>query len=126
MREPDHFYLDICANPITFVTRFDTHGSVQTRRLCHHAQKADMPTTGYSAAKQVDTSPSGSSQAANTDPAEKAVFCADLNGEFVGCNAAFTRWFGYAPQELTGRDFSALFISKEKNRSEEHTSELQS
>jgi PAS domain S-box-containing protein len=87
------------------------------KRLCHHhAQKADMPTTGYSAAKQVDTSPSGSSQAVNTDPAEKAVFCADLNGEFVGCNAAFTRWFRYAPQELTGRDFSALFISEEKNQ----------
>ena len=77
-----------------------------------------MPTTGYSAAKQVDTSPSGSSQAVNTGPAEKAVFCADLNGEFVGCNAAFTRWFRYAPQELIGRDFSALFISKEKNQKE--------
>lgn len=77
-----------------------------------------MPTTGYSAAKQVDTSPSGSSQGVNTDSAEKAVFCADLNGEFVGCNAAFTRWFHYAPQELTGRDFSALFISKENNQKE--------
>jgi transcriptional regulator with PAS, ATPase and Fis domain len=89
------------------------------KRLCHHhAQKADMPTTGYSAAKQVDTSPSGSSQAVNAEPGEKAVFCADLNGEFVGCNAAFTRWFRYAPQELTGRDFSALFISKQNNQKE--------
>jgi PAS domain S-box-containing protein len=77
-----------------------------------------MPTTGYSAAKQVDTTPSGSSQAANPEPGEKAVFCADLNGEFVGCNAAFTRWFRYAPQELTGRDFSALFISKQNNQKE--------
>ena len=50
---------------------------------------------------------------------EPAIFCADLNGEFVGCNSSFTRLFGYSPQELGGRDFSALFTSKEKSRVEE-------
>jgi PAS domain S-box-containing protein len=38
-----------------------------------------------------------------------AVFSADLNGDFTACNSAFTRLFGYAPQELLGRHFSALF-----------------
>ena len=38
-----------------------------------------------------------------------AVFSADLNGDFTACNSAFTKLFGYAPQELLGRHFSALF-----------------
>jgi PAS domain S-box-containing protein len=45
-------------------------------------------------------------------PGEAAIFCANLNGQFVGCNSVFTRLFGYLPQELTGRDFSALFTEK--------------
>jgi PAS domain S-box-containing protein len=57
----------------------------------------------------------GTHAAANGGSAETAVFCADLNGEFAGCNAAFTRLFGYSPQELSGRDFSALFTPKEKS-----------
>ena len=43
---------------------------------------------------------------------EAAIFCANLNGQFVGCNSVFTRLFGYSPQELTGRDFSALFMER--------------
>jgi PAS domain S-box-containing protein len=46
---------------------------------------------------------------------ETAIFCVDLDGEFLGWNAAFTRLFGYSPEELNGRDFSALFISGPKS-----------
>jgi PAS domain S-box-containing protein len=71
-----------------------------------------MPTAGHKAAQyEPNSSPSSISAA---DSSEKAVFCADLNGQFVGCNSAFSRLFGYGPQELSGRDFSALFTSKEK------------
>jgi len=55
----------------------------------------------------------------NPEVGEPAIFCADLNGEFVGCNSLFTRLFGYSAQELGGRDFSALFTAKEKSRGEE-------
>jgi PAS domain S-box-containing protein len=43
-----------------------------------------------------------------------AVFSADLRGEFISCNAAFSSLFGYSPQELLGRDFSALFSLTQK------------
>ena len=59
---------------------------------------------------------SDSEQAANTSPtkgaaqsASLAIFSANLRGEFVACNAAFTKLLGYAPPELLGRDLSALF-----------------
>jgi PAS domain S-box-containing protein len=50
---------------------------------------------------------------------QAAVFCANLNGEFVGCNSAFSKLFGYSPQELNGRDVSALFT--ERNHSQGKT-----
>jgi PAS domain S-box-containing protein len=43
-----------------------------------------------------------------------AVFSADLQGEFIACNSAFTALFGYSPAEVLGRDFSALFSRTEK------------
>lgn len=71
-----------------------------------------MPTVGHKAAHyQSGSSPSSISSA---HPSDKALFCADLTGEIVGCNSAFTRMFGYGPQELSGRDFSALFTTKER------------
>jgi PAS domain S-box-containing protein len=51
---------------------------------------------------------------------ETAIFCVDLDGEFLGWNAAFTRLFGYSPGELNGRDFSALFISGHKSSAREN------
>ena len=51
----------------------------------------------------------------NSDsPSLMAVFYADLQGEFSACNAAFSQLIGYSPQELIGRDFSALFASLDK------------
>jgi PAS domain S-box-containing protein len=44
-----------------------------------------------------------------------AVFSADLQGEFTGCNSVFTQLFGYSPQELLGRNFAALFAAAEKS-----------
>jgi PAS domain S-box-containing protein len=43
-----------------------------------------------------------------------AVFSADLQGDFTACNSTFTQLFGYSPQELLGRNFSALFALTEK------------
>jgi PAS domain S-box-containing protein len=43
-----------------------------------------------------------------------AVFSTDLQGEFLGCNAAFSELAGYTPQELRGRDFATIFASTEK------------
>ena len=50
-----------------------------------------------------------------------AVFSADLQGDFTGCNAIFTQIFGYSPQELLGRNFSALFAPTEKAERDDQT-----
>ncbi len=42
-------------------------------------------------------------------PQQMGVFYADLQGEFVACNAEFTRLFSYPSQDLMGREFGALF-----------------
>jgi PAS domain S-box-containing protein len=57
-------------------------------------------------AVRTDTSTAGSS--------DMAVFSADLQGDFTACNSTFTQLFGYSPQELLGRNFSALFAPTEK------------
>jgi PAS domain S-box-containing protein len=38
-----------------------------------------------------------------------AIFSTNLRGEFVACNSAFTKLLGYSPQDLIGRDLSAMF-----------------
>jgi PAS domain S-box-containing protein len=48
-----------------------------------------------------------------------AVFHADFQGEFSACNSEFTQLFGYSPQELAGRDFTALFAQAEKSTVED-------
>jgi PAS domain S-box-containing protein len=50
-----------------------------------------------------------------------AVFSADLQGDFTACNSTFTQLFGYSPQELLGRNFSALFAPTEKADREDQT-----
>jgi len=47
---------------------------------------------------------------AETAPANRGVFYADLQGQFGACNAGFVQMFGYSIAELIGRDFSALFV----------------
>src|SRR5579863_3411547 len=69
------------------------------------------------------------SQNAMSEPQSKtdqiAVFYADLQGEFGACNSAFSQLFGYAPQELIGREFTALF-SRSGRASEKERAPLQS
>lgn len=48
--------------------------------------------------------------------AEIAVFHTNLEGEFIACNSAFSHLFGYSPQELVEREFSALFAPAENAR----------
>jgi PAS domain S-box-containing protein len=55
----------------------------------------------------------GGEPAASKQP-EMAVFSTDLQGGFRACNAGFTGLVGYSPQELLGRDLSAIFASTEK------------
>ena len=47
-------------------------------------------------------------------PTDKAFLCAGLDGGFLACNTAFSQLLGYSPEELSGRDFSALFSPREK------------
>jgi len=42
-------------------------------------------------------------------PIQVAVFSADLQGNFTGCNQAFSQLVGYTPQELAARSFGAVF-----------------
>ena len=56
----------------------------------------------------------GGAQPHGTNPAPMAVFSSDLQGDFTACNAVFTELLGYSPQELLGRNFSALFAPAEK------------
>ncbi|HZQ94152.1 MAG TPA: sigma 54-interacting transcriptional regulator [Candidatus Sulfotelmatobacter sp.] len=77
-----------------------------------------MSSAGTSSAPHPQPTSPRTDSTGTAEPAEKAVFCVDLNGEFVGCNSAFARMFGYEARELTGRDFSALFTSQEKTRTQ--------
>ncbi len=70
------------------------------------------------------TSPAGTGDAAATSD-KMAVFYADLQGEFGACNSAFTQLFAYSPQELIGREFTALFSCSEKAKEQERA-QLQS
>jgi PAS domain S-box-containing protein len=77
-----------------------------------------MPTAGYSSGA-IDKSASSRDSRCKQDPRANAVFSLELNGEFAGCNEAFSRLIGYSTQELSGRDFSALFAPHEKVQNRE-------
>src|SRR5271169_63372 len=81
-----------------------------------------MPTPHQSSDQQEPfTSASADGVLAVSAQAQMAVFSADVQGEFTACNAAFTRLFEYSPQELLGRDFSALFSRTEKTNGEDRS-----
>jgi PAS domain S-box-containing protein len=44
-------------------------------------------------------------------PAAMAAFSTDLSGDFTACSLAFTQLTGYSPEELLGRNFSALLAT---------------
>ncbi len=70
----------------------------------------NMPTSRYNSDQYEPPAvfrTNGSAKEESSAP--QAVFYADLQGEVGACNAAFTSLMGYAPEELVGRDFSALF-----------------
>lgn len=79
-----------------------------------------MPTSPYSSDR------AGPSAVLRADVAEDrssgvpeaVVFCLDTEGEFLAWNSAFMAFFGYSPAQLSGRDFSALFSSSEKNQTQ--------
>src|SRR3546814_7159336 len=55
-----------------------------------------------------------------------AVCVVDPDGRFVFVSAACERIFGYTPEEMLGRRSIDLVHPDDRERSEEHTSELQS
>ena len=66
---------------------------------------------------QPSNSPGMSSEGpAASEALGPAVFCADIQGRFSGCNSGFVRLLGYSAPELIGRDFSALFKDKDGNQ----------
>lgn len=75
-----------------------------------------MPRAGYSTA--LDSESNSTRRTPTPATPEKGLFCADLEGEFLACNSAFSQLFGYSPEELSGRDFSALFSSRENGQPE--------
>ncbi len=74
-----------------------------------------MPTPQRSSDQQASLTAArdGRELAASGQP-PMAVFSADLQGEFIACNSAFTALFGYSSAEVFGRDFSALFTPAAK------------
>ena len=77
-----------------------------------------MPTAGYSSGA-IEKSALSRDSGCKEESRSNAVFSLELNGEFAGCNEAFSRLIGYSTQELAGRDFSALFIPREKVQNRE-------
>src|SRR5580704_9286927 len=49
----------------------------------------------------------------------EAIFTADLQGNFLACNPAFTQLFGFRPKELAGRKFAGLFSHQEKSNKQD-------
>jgi PAS domain S-box-containing protein len=47
-------------------------------------------------------------------PPSMAIFSSDLTGDLTACNPAFSQLLGYLPEELLGRNFSALFAQAGK------------
>jgi two-component system response regulator AtoC len=84
-----------------------------------------MPTSNRNSGLPSSTgdSPQGGDRSASAvnsaSSVEPAVFSSDLQGNFTACNHTFTQLFGYAPQELLGRKFAALFSSGENGQKED-------
>jgi PAS domain S-box-containing protein len=77
-------------------------------------RNSDQSLNGGQAAGSESAGSADTSKPQAASPAPTAVFSSDLQGEFTACNSAFTQLFGYSPQELLGRNFSALFAPAEK------------
>jgi PAS domain S-box-containing protein len=81
----------------------------------------NMSTSRYSSDQHEPPAISRVNGAAKEESAApQAVFYADLQGELGACNMAFTSLMGYAPEELVGRDFFALFTEAGKRNGDGH------
>ena len=104
--------------PITFVIFPRRHFSVEAlscvtinpKRLSMsilHSSSDERPLINSRSDSQIAVTVGATKPTAS--PAALAVFSANLGGEFTACNFAFTKLLGYAPEEIMGRHFSALF-----------------
>ena len=102
---------------VTFVTSSCTPFSLRVPACVTIVPKRlAMPTSRQSWDQNALVTTAGNNGATDHGSAhpQMAVFHIDLQGEFIACNSAFTQLLGYSPQELVGRDFSALFTPVEK------------
>lgn len=120
----------------TFVT-FVTYGwtvchrnahscvNIHPKRLCMSTSNRNSdpqpPLNGGQALNSASNVATGGAKPHGANPAPIAVFSSDLQGDFTACNAAFTNLLGYTPQELLGRNFSALFAPAEKSNREDQS-----
>jgi two-component system response regulator AtoC len=79
------------------------------------------PLNGGQALNSESKVATGGAKPHGANPAPLAVFSSDLQGDFTACNAVFTDLLGYTPQELLGRNFSALFAPAEKSNREDQS-----
>ena len=63
----------------------------------HNSEQYGTASTSQTKTSSLESSPAN------------AIFYADISGRFGGCNAAFTKLFGFSPAELIGRDCFPLF-----------------
>ena len=90
----------------------------------NHNPEERLPLNGGQSAGLENAVTTGISKGNGASSTRMAVFSADLHGEFTGCSQAFAELLGYAPQEVLGRSFSALFAPAE-NANREDQSRLQ-
>src|SRR3954463_11623612 len=75
-------------------------------------KRPTMPPSRHSSQPSAPPAISGAESEPGPETAVKlAVFHADLQGQFTGCNSVFCRLMGYPMGELIGRDFTALFVA---------------
>ena len=87
----------------------------------NHNPEEQSPLNGGQSAGLDSAVTTGTPKGAGASSTLMAVFATDLSGEFTGCSAAFAQLLGYAPQEVLGRSFSALFAPAENTNREDQS-----
>jgi PAS domain S-box-containing protein len=87
----------------------------------NHNPEEQSPLNGGQSAGLDSAVSTATPKGAGATSTQIAVFSTDLSGEFTGCSAAFAQLLGYAPQEVLGRSFSALFAPAENTNREDQS-----
>src|SRR3954462_12111093 len=111
---------------ITFVMSFRTPLWAKVGGCVNiNPKRPIMPTSPHSSQPPAPPAISRAETAEGSETATLvAVFHADLEGRFTGCNSAFSRLVAYPIGELIGRDFSALFAAGNTSRKDKEKDQL--